>query len=224
MFHKYLSKNLHTSKKECSFFLFICYLVEIRDTFCLWDEKSRKLPYSEQNKSLISVIISWLLRWQVLPDQLTAVIWSLWKPTLPNTYKNFVCSELYPDTGIETRSRPFVDYFFIFVSGPTALLKRVNILFVCATFTYSRPYVYSFWKVFQTLRFFPESRVRSFCQPFKVEVCYNEHGDISLLHSFAKKGSHFTQTQNNIPRYTGQFLSEFDFNFFYLFLNTLHVD
>ena len=36
------------------------------------------------NKSLISVIISWLLGWQVLPDQLAAVIWSLWKPTLPN--------------------------------------------------------------------------------------------------------------------------------------------
>ena len=37
------------------------------------------------NKGLISVIISWLLGWQVLPDQLAAVIWSLWKPTLPNT-------------------------------------------------------------------------------------------------------------------------------------------
>ena len=36
------------------------------------------------NKSLISVIISWLIGWQVLPDQLAAVIWSLWKPTLPN--------------------------------------------------------------------------------------------------------------------------------------------
>ena len=39
---------------------------------------------SPSNKSLISVIISWLIGGQVLPDQLVAGIWSLWKPTLPN--------------------------------------------------------------------------------------------------------------------------------------------
>ena len=61
---------------------------------------------------------------------------------------------------------------------------------------------------------FSESRVRSFCLPFKVEVCYTNPGDISLLHSLVKKGSNFTETRNNIPRYTGQFLSEFDFNIF----------
>ena len=36
------------------------------------------------NKSLIRMIISWLLGGQVLPDQLAAGIWSPWKPTLPN--------------------------------------------------------------------------------------------------------------------------------------------
>ena len=41
-------------------------------------------PMYVQNKSLISVMISWLIGWQVWPDQLAAVIWTLWKPTLPN--------------------------------------------------------------------------------------------------------------------------------------------
>ena len=48
------------------------------------EKKIQKVIAFQTNKSLISVIISWLLGWQVLPDQLAAVIWSLWKPALPN--------------------------------------------------------------------------------------------------------------------------------------------
>ena len=55
--------------------------------------------------------------------------------------------------------------------------------------------------------------VRNFWLPFKKEMCFNDPGDISLLHTFVKKGSTYvSKLKPEYNRYTGQFISEFDFN------------
>ena len=59
-------------------------VLKLSHSFSNFETKHESATVNQTKVLYICVIIIWLLGGQVLPDQPAAVIWSLWKPTLPN--------------------------------------------------------------------------------------------------------------------------------------------